>query len=69
LRWSAVRLAPRQLVFDHLRQVVIAIVMLEDLDQLDIGQGLKGDDPSVIGVLIQVDHAAPLSCGSSLGAC
>jgi hypothetical protein len=37
LRWSAIGLAPSKLVFDHLRQVVIAIVMLEDLDQLGVG--------------------------------
>jgi hypothetical protein len=34
LRRSAVRLAPNKLLLDHLRQVVIAIVMQEDLDQL-----------------------------------
>jgi hypothetical protein len=27
-------LAPCKLLFDHLRQVVVAIVMLQDLDQL-----------------------------------
>ena len=39
--WSALRFAPDKLFFDHLGQVVIAIVMLKDLDQLGIRQRLK----------------------------
>jgi hypothetical protein len=34
LRWSAVRFAPSKLLLDHLRKLVVAIVVLEDLDQL-----------------------------------
>jgi len=30
------RLAPRELLFDHLRQVIVTIVVLEDLDQLGV---------------------------------
>jgi hypothetical protein len=38
LRRSAVRPASCEFVFDHLCQVVIAIVMLKDLDQLRVRQ-------------------------------
>jgi hypothetical protein len=44
LRRSTVRLASREFVFDHLREVIIAIVMREDLDQLRIRQRLKRND-------------------------
>jgi hypothetical protein len=37
LRRGTVRFAPSKLVLDHLRKLVVAIVMLEDLDQLDVG--------------------------------
>jgi hypothetical protein len=47
--------------FDHLREVVIAIVMLEDLDQLRIRQRLKRNDSAILSLVVQGVHAAPLS--------
>jgi hypothetical protein len=68
LRWSTVRLSARQFLFNHLRQVVIAIVMLKDLDQLRIRQRLKRNDSAILSLVVQGVHAAPLSRGSSPGA-
>jgi hypothetical protein len=37
LRWSALCPAPNKFLLDHLRKLVLVIVMLKDLDQLDVG--------------------------------
>jgi hypothetical protein len=66
--WSALRFAPDKLLFDHLGQVVIAIVMLKDLDQLGIRQRLKRNDSAILSLVVQGVHAAPLSRDSSPGA-
>jgi hypothetical protein len=53
LRRSTVRLASREFVFDHLREVVIAIVMLKDLDQLRIRQRLKRNESAILSIVVQ----------------
>jgi hypothetical protein len=45
----AMRLTPDKLFFDHPRQVVVAVMMLEDLDQLGIRSRLNRNDSSVLG--------------------
>jgi hypothetical protein len=64
--WRALNFAPAKLFFDHLGQVVIAIVMLKDLDQLRIRQRLKRNDSAILSLVVQSVHAAPLSRDSSL---
>jgi hypothetical protein len=66
--WRALNFAPDKLFFDHLGQVVIAIVMLKDLDQLRIRQRLKRNDSAILSFVVQGVHAAPLSRDSSPGA-
>jgi hypothetical protein len=66
--WRALHFSPDKLLFDHLREVVIAIVMLEDLDQLRIRQRLKRNDFAILSLVVQGVHAAPLSRDSSPGA-
>jgi hypothetical protein len=50
--WRALHFAPDKLFFDHLGQVVIAIVMLKDLDQLRIRQRLKRNDSSLLSLVV-----------------
>jgi hypothetical protein len=52
LRRSTVRLSSCEFVFDHLGQVVIAIVMLEDLDQLRVRQGLERHGSAVLSLVV-----------------
>jgi hypothetical protein len=66
LERRAISLAPSELLLDHLRKLVVAIMVLKDLDQLSVRQGLDRNNPCVIISLVRSTHAAPLSSVSSL---
>jgi hypothetical protein len=63
LERRAISLAPSKLLLDYLSKLVVAVMVLKDLDQLSVRQRLDRNNPSVIIYLIQSTHAAPLSAG------
>jgi hypothetical protein len=52
--WRPLRFAPDKFFFDHLGQIVVAIVMLKDLNQLGIRQRLKRNGFAVLCLFVFV---------------